>query len=171
MVDINEQYPLDKNETDYIASLLGVGYSKNPNYIMSTDFLVTYSDGHKEAISVKPNKKALENKRKFNNTCIEKVYWENHGIKFRMAYSDNIDRRITDNIRLVTRYYDPDSVIDNITAMKHLIATKRFAIELNQIIDYKALAESIINDEIMNKIEKEKQMNKRKKLVDDIFGK
>ncbi|MDD6588326.1 MAG: TnsA endonuclease N-terminal domain-containing protein [Anaerobutyricum hallii] len=170
VIDINEQYPLDKEKTDYIASLLGFGYSKNPDYIMSTDFLVTYSDGHKEAISVKPNRKALENKKKFNKICIEKAYWENQGIKFRMAYSDNIDRRVTDNIRLVTRYYDPNTVTDHITAIKHLIATKQFVIELNQIIDYKALAESIITDEVMGIIEKEKQMSMRKKLIDDIFS-
>lgn len=166
--DINEQFPLNKKETDSIAATFGFGYSKNPNYIMSTDFLVTYADGHKEAISVKPNEKFMENKKKLNKTIVEKTYWESKGVAFRMAYSDKIDRKVTDNIRLVTRYYDPDDVTDEISAIKHLIATKQFDIELDQVIDFKALAEANITDEIMKSIEIEKKNKERKYLLDEI---
>lgn len=153
--DINEQYPLNKEVTDMICKKCGWNASKNPNYVKTTDFLVRYKDGSRHAFSVKPNDRALNSVAVCRSLIVEKIYWGLQKVPWDIIYSDNIDHRLTDNIRLVTRYYDIRYVHNKVSAMKFLIARKIFSMSLKEllhVIDYKELADANITDELYEKI-------------------
>ncbi|MCH4296134.1 TnsA endonuclease N-terminal domain-containing protein [Shewanella sp. 3B26] len=91
VIDIREQFPLLPLALSIkIAQTLGVDHPKNPNRkdgtpnVMTTDFLLTRTDGFKkwyEAVSVKPQEQ-LRDKRTVEKLEIERLWWQLLGIPF-----------------------------------------------------------------------------------------
>jgi hypothetical protein len=92
VIDIRENYPLPRQETQLIAKEIGVKhpvYPKNRNpLVMSTDFVLTLDDpeNQTEAVSIKPSKMVDPENRRANRVLekllIEKIYWERRGINW-----------------------------------------------------------------------------------------
>lgn len=128
-VDIREQFPLDNKITVQIAKELGIKHPRKESYIMTTDFIVTKSNGSLMAYSIKPTKDIDE--RTLQTLCIEKLYWDKRHVPFQLLFSDEVNKIYASNIRLVTEYYNVESVFDNVSYLKHLIATKKIAVDLS----------------------------------------
>lgn len=105
VLDINEQVPLNRDETYRIACEMGVKHPLNLDgheYIMTTDFLVTFATPHgpvKRAYSVKYG--PVEDKRTLEKQEIEKRYWESKGIPWMIITRDDIDMTFITNVLAV----------------------------------------------------------------------
>ena len=134
-IDIREQYPLDYIKTCKIAERFGF---KNPQHIMTTDFLVTKADGKSVAYSVKTN--SDQKKRQLDLLCIEKYYWISRGVDYQLLLKTDANRTLAGNVRLVTEFYDADRVFDEISAIKHKIAIKEYPVDMeSELFDEAAL--------------------------------
>ena len=134
-IDIREQYPLDYIKTCKIAERFGF---KNPQHIMTTDFLVTKADGKSVAYSVKTNSDLK--KRQLELLCIEKYYWISRGVDYQLLLKTDANRTLAGNVRLVTEFYDADRVFDEISAIKHKIAIKEYPVDMeSELFDEAAL--------------------------------
>lgn len=148
VVDIREQFPLELESTLAIADELGIKHPKNRSTRMTSDLLVDYADGHQEVYSVKRNKKEVENSRTEEKLKIEQLYWNLKGIPFYLTYTDDLNLSYVTNIRLAVEFYNKNDVFDEISQIKHLIATKQLQIDLSkELIDYGKLREEIANGE------------------------
>ena len=130
--DIREQFPLDMPEVDRIADEMGIARPKSPNFVMTTDFLVTKSDGKLVAYSVKNDRNLT--KRTLELLCVEKAYWLSKGIPFELLFKEDVNRIFATNIRLVTEFYDKNKVFDELSNWKHLIATKQIEYDMEKEI-------------------------------------
>lgn len=152
VADIREQYPLPLEETVAIAHSLGVRHPKNEKTRMTTDLLVTFEDGTLEAYSVKSTRKDADINlvknlkeretvaRTAEKLLIEKVYWNNQGVKWRLVFKDELNPIEISNIRRVVVYYDRSRVHDSISEVKHRIATKQLLVNMSEEIDFLRLA-------------------------------
>ncbi len=135
--DIREQFPLDYEDTVSIAENMNI---KPPQDIMTTDMLVTKSNGALIAYSVKASNNL--SKRQLELLCIEKQYWINKGIDYHLVFKSDLNRVYASNIRLVTEFYDASRVFDTISALKHKIAIKEIAVDMEtKLLDTEALNE------------------------------
>ena len=145
-VDIREQYPLDRDTTIKIAEENGFQYPKRKDYIMTTDFLITERSGKLHAYSVKTDKNL--NERTLQLLCIEKLYWNKQGVPYTLLYKTEVNKILVSNIRIVTEFYDSKRVFDEISAIKHKIATKEIKTDLEAKIltsdDYLRLMEEML---------------------------
>lgn len=122
-VDIREQFPLERDITEDIASDYGIKHpGKDKDYIMTTDFLVTKDNGKEIAYSVKVSRDLSE--RELQILCIEKLYWANKGIGFKMLFKTDVNLMMVRNIRIVVPFYNVSNVFDDISEIKHKIAVK-----------------------------------------------
>ena len=135
VVDIREQYPLNRTVTKMIADILEISHPyPNTGYCMTTDFLVTESDGRYHAYAVKYSKKSIDAKE-YRWLAIEAAYWKKLGIRFDLVYGEDISDKFVNNIRAVVEYYDSKNVVDLVTDIKHKIATKKYRFDmLNDVI-------------------------------------
>lgn len=138
--DIREQYPLELFRTISIARQHGFIHPRNGSEysVMTTDFLVDLVDGKRIAISCKPNADNLT-KRDNEKLFIEKTYWEDMGTNWYLFETDMIPRTYARNILDVFQYYDEKKVHDSFSKAKHLVATKQLIIDMNDVIDWKAV--------------------------------
>lgn len=130
VADIQEQYPLDLSETTRICEELGLAHPRKGEESMTTDFLVTYTDGHKEAHSVKTSRKALESKTTVKNLYIEQMYWELQGVEFKLVFKNELNTILAENIRMCAPYYDISNVHDKYDFVKHCLITKLLSVDL-----------------------------------------
>ena len=141
-LDIQEQFPLDLNDTIRIAQNNNITHPhfKNETSIMTTDFLVTMPYG-KIAYSLKNNKtETLKNTRTLEKLYIEKIYWNERNIPYKLVFKENLNQTFVDNIRRIVIYYKFDDVFDNVSYFMHLIATKKISIDLEtQVVNFKEL--------------------------------
>lgn len=138
VVDINEQYPLDRNKTDRIAKALSI---KPPSLFhdaeecMTTDFLVSYSLGNtikKIAYSVKDKYEQVfgdssnpDVKRLIEKQSIEMSYWKLQGIDFKIVFGDkDINKILARNIALIVNHYNFKNVHTIYEFMCYLLAHK-----------------------------------------------
>ncbi|WP_439147098.1 TnsA endonuclease N-terminal domain-containing protein [Vibrio sp.] len=109
VTDIREQFPLLPLTLSLkISKLLDVEHPKHPitkaPIIMTTDFLLTCSDGKRiwyEAVSVKPSEK-LSDKRTAEKLDIERVWWELLGIPFHIFCLSELNQINSKNIQWIT---------------------------------------------------------------------
>ncbi|NGZ67579.1 heteromeric transposase endonuclease subunit TnsA [Vibrio aestuarianus subsp. cardii] len=109
VTDIREQFPLLPLTLSLkISKLLDVEHPKHPitkaPIIMTTDFLLTCSDGKRiwyEAVSVKPSEK-LSDKRTAEKLDIERVWWELLGIPFHIFCLSELNQIKSKNIQWIT---------------------------------------------------------------------
>lgn len=144
VVDIREQFPLDLEATLHIAKNLHIRHPKNKNTRMTSDFLVDYLDGRQVVYSVKRSRSDIEEPRTKEKLLIEKVYWNQRGIDFVMIYAEELNISYVTNIRIVTEFYNLEDVFDDISMIKHLIATRQIAVDLTcGLIDFSKLKKEL----------------------------
>ena len=134
-IDICEQYPLSSVATNDIREELGFRKVNNPEFVMTSDFLVLKEDGSYEAYSVKYSRELLTDKEK-RNILIEKKYWESRGVAFSVIYKEDIDRTFCNNIRMMVAYYDKANVFDAVSEFRHRVAVKEIAVDMKTKLIY-----------------------------------
>lgn len=146
VIDINEQFPLDRNKTERIAAALSIRHpllGHDPEERMTTDFLVTKADGNKTkkiAYSVKDRYEQLfgnpdnpEIKRLVEKQIIEMSYWKLQGIDFKVIFADrDINKILARNIELVVNHYDLKQVRTIYEFMCYLIAHKFIEVPMDK---------------------------------------
>lgn len=132
VVDIREQYPLDLNDTVEIANKLEIMHPHDENTRMTTDLLVTKTDGSYEAYSIKTNKEELvNNPRTAEKIYIEKLYWKSRGIPFFIRFKDDVNTTLVKNIMDVVSCYDPNKCYSIEDVIRYKIATKQIILDLS----------------------------------------
>ncbi len=139
-INIQEQFPLDMKKMNKIFEQLGISKIKNSKFIMSTDFLVTKRDGSKIAYSVKNDRKL--NRRTLELLTVEKTYWMTQNIQYELLFKEDVNQILSDNIRLIVEFYNPERVVDDVSKAKHLLATKKVHADLSsRVLDVDYLKE------------------------------
>lgn len=155
VLDINEQYPLDRKITARIAASLGVKHPVPPNdpdECMTTDFRVKYLDESGKvkykAYSVKDSYNQvfgdLQNpdvKRLVEKQSVEMSYWRLQGIPFKIVFGDrDINKTLAMNISVVVEYYDLSKVHTPQEFLCYLIAHKHIQVDMgNTVLDIQKL--------------------------------
>ena len=137
VIDIREQYPLALDATRSICKSLGFRHPGNGH--MTTDFLVDYRDGTRKAFSIKDDPSALSDPRTVEKQYVEMEYWKTAGIPFYILYKSDLDRTTIHNIMDVISCYSRDSVFDEFSQIRHMIAHKIISVNMSKRIDYPAL--------------------------------
>ena len=151
--DIREQYPLDLETTVALAKELAIRHPKNNSTRMTSDLLVDYANEIQEVYSIKRSAQDLENPRTREKLLLEELYWTRQGIKFQTVLTETLDVSTVTNIRLVVEFYKLEDVYDEISFIKHLIATKQIQVDLTKgLIDYSELRKGLALDENYNSI-------------------
>lgn len=96
---------------------------------MTTDFLVTKRNGSKIACSVKNDRKL--NRRTLELLTAEKTYWITQNIPYKLLFKEDVNQILSDNIRLIVEFYNPERVVDDVSKAKHLLATKKVHADLS----------------------------------------
>lgn len=147
VLDIREQFPLNIEETKRIARDMGI---RHPPCTMTTDLLVT-KDNSYIAYSVKSSRRdtdytlsdSAEEQRTIQRTAeklaIEKSYWLKRGIEWKLVFKEDLNPIYIDNIRRAVVYYNEQSVHDDVSRIKHLIATKAISVDMEHSLDYRSL--------------------------------
>ena len=124
------QVRLVLEETNYIARRFHVRPASNGKRSMTTDFLVEFMDGRKIAVSYKNSEKDIEDRRTLEKLNIEKVYWEQIEIPYLICFRKDINPILVDNIRLVVPFFREESIYDDLTMVRHLIATHQLEVDM-----------------------------------------
>lgn len=111
VIDIKEQYPLDRRETFEIAALCGIKHPTDQHtgtlLVISTDLLVTYRVGDEIitiAIAVK-EATDLENKRILEKLEIERQYWNRRGVTWRITTNVQVKDNFSKNLAWMLGFY------------------------------------------------------------------
>lgn len=148
VADILEQYPLDLSKTVALAEAYGIRHPKDTRTRMTTDFLIIMKDGTRNAISVKSDERDLKNKRTVEKLFLEKTFWKNEGVPFVIMLKSKVNMTKVHNIRMVTEFYDPDRVFDDVSALKHLIARRIIPADMESaLLDYQKMLRE--NDKVV----------------------
>lgn len=59
---------------------------------------------------------------------VEMHYWKTQGIPYELVFKESLNVVLFNNIRQVVEYYSVKRVHDDISVLKHLIATRRIVI-------------------------------------------
>jgi len=117
VVDVREQFPLDRDITRRIAKEMGVAHPMDPrtrtDIVMTTDFLVDKRVGNKIieiARSVK-SKTDLDDPRTIEKQEIERRYWELKNIDWRMYIDTDIPEKRVENLRLLYEMKSFDGLV------------------------------------------------------------
>lgn len=112
VTDVREQFPLfPVSETEQLAHRLNVQHPRtigtNISNVMTTDFLITLQQNDKtilEARSVKYSHD-LENRRTLEKQAIEREYWAERGIPWKLVTEESISTIKANNIKKLLGYY------------------------------------------------------------------
>jgi hypothetical protein len=117
VVDVREQFPLDRDITRKIANEMGVVHPMDPktrtDIVMTTDFLIDIRVGNKTieiARSVK-SKTDIDNPRTIEKQEIERRYWELKNIDWRMFIDTDIPKKRVENLRLLYEMKSFDGLV------------------------------------------------------------
>lgn len=156
VIQIREQMMMNKEIIDSICAEKGY---KAPQHILSTDFLVDLKNGKHVAYSIKSsrnefdrysNKYRLRPDRYRNlimRQLIEKEYWEKHGIEFYIVFKEELNHAYAKNIETCMKFYKRETVFDEESLLKHLIAHKLLKLPMEKgDINFSALAKTMSNE-------------------------
>jgi hypothetical protein len=117
VIDIKEQYPLNRNSTVEIAEKLNIKHPKYPNSdvttVLTTDFVIKVADkqGYKTYARTVKMSKDLEKRRTIEKLEIERVYWENRGIDWGIITENEINKYFAKNMEYIhSSYFLPDDL-------------------------------------------------------------
>ncbi|KAF6509299.1 Tn7-like transposition protein A [Geobacillus stearothermophilus] len=107
VTDIREQYPLPLEATIEIADKLGIKHPAVPKTqeraVMTTDFLIdVYHNDQPKLLarSIKPSTELASN-RVIEKIMIEKTYWEEQGIDFKVVTEREIPMILSKNVEFI----------------------------------------------------------------------
>jgi hypothetical protein len=133
VIDIREQFPLNRIDTIEISSSLNIPHPIDSNtktpIVMTTDFFITLLDNGEIsylARTIKPSDK-FEDPRIIEKFDIEKAYWEKQGINFGFVTEAELDSVFAANIQYIHKNYYLDNEEDMWTCnlfLKFLIKSK-----------------------------------------------
>lgn len=109
ITDIQEQFPLlDVLDTVRIAEHAGIRHPRDPKshypYVLTSDFVLTTQNGH-FVCSIKESK-ALKNPRTLEKLEIERRYWKERGIDWKIVTEKDINFDRARNIEWIFRSAD-----------------------------------------------------------------
>ncbi|WP_232353991.1 TnsA endonuclease N-terminal domain-containing protein [[Bacillus] enclensis] len=114
VIDIREQFPLDRAKTLKIADKKQINHSidktNSTPIVMTTDFLITVKDKmgiNFIARTIKPKEK-LNDKRVIEKLEIERQYWEDEGVDWGIVSESDIPSNLTSNIEIIHHNFDID---------------------------------------------------------------
>lgn len=108
-IDIREQYPLPINDTLDICAQLGIQHPQMHGFLklVSTDLLIDFISGHQLAVSVKPSSE-LSKPRIMEKLQIEKAYWENRDVEWRIFTEREVTDGMRENLMWIQPYLSPE---------------------------------------------------------------
>lgn len=125
VIDIREQFPLDRGVTIAIAQECGIKHSvdiktKTP-IVMTTDFFLTVREGKQLIYKARTLKlsKDLNNKRIIEKFEIERLYWERQGVDWSIVTEQEIPADLVNNLKYIKQSYDLEE-----TALAQLFLTE-----------------------------------------------
>ncbi|WP_317853404.1 TnsA endonuclease N-terminal domain-containing protein [Lysinibacillus sphaericus] len=128
VIDIREQFPIDRELTFKIAEEKGISHPidniSNTIIPMTTDFLITLIKNKSRvylARTVKPCKD-LEEPRIIEKFEIEREYWEKKGIDWGIITERELPTGLVKNIQWIHKFYFLDSKEDELLALEFLKA-------------------------------------------------
>lgn len=135
VVELYEQFPLQKEEVTVICHRLGVrDYSK----ILSTDFLVRLKGNAYVAVSVKDNRdvydpqKNKQYKKDIQRLYVDKIYWgENYNIPVKALFGDEMNDIYVNNVKNIMHFYDRRFITNKASKLKFLLAHRVISIPLD----------------------------------------
>ena len=118
VIDIKEQYPLPRGNTNLIAETLGISHPYDSQTgvktVLTTDFLLTMKIGNKVFNLARTIKQAkdLENYRVIEKFEIERRYWKEHKTSWGIVTDEEINKYevFARNIINAREYYSLDNV-------------------------------------------------------------
>ena len=109
IADIREQFPLRLKETLQLSARMNIRHPFLPGcdfpFVMTTDFLLTMDDGSFRAYAVKSSDD-LDNKRTVQKLMLEKAFWEQENVRWKIITEKEINRDKAANLRWL--YYGDD---------------------------------------------------------------
>ena len=137
VADIREQIPLELERTLKIADTFGIKHPHNRSTRMTTDLLVTRTNGALEAYSIKANRSVLENERTIQKLRLEQAYWETQGVAFHIRFKDEVNKTYVQNIMDVVSCYDIQRVQTSQDLIRYQIAHKTIQPDMkSKLLDY-----------------------------------
>lgn len=131
VVEVREQVVLDLDLTLQLAKEYGIKHPYSKMHHMTTNFFVLYKDERAVAYSIKDNKKRIKDKRTAEILFLEKKYWERKNVLYEIRFKEDMDVIKAENIRICSYYWDPKTVVDEVSCLKHMII--HHEIELDQL--------------------------------------
>lgn len=111
VIDIREQFPIDRESTLKIASEKNIDHSietvNQTPIVMTTDFLITSRVENKTILiarSIKPSKE-LEDPRVIQKLEIERQYWEDRDVEWALIDEKVMSAEFTSNMKYIHGYY------------------------------------------------------------------
>ncbi|OSX93868.1 hypothetical protein BTJ45_01932 [Bacillus mycoides] len=113
VIDIREQFPLDREITLKIADKLNIKHpvDKQTSIVMTTDFFLTVRDDKGIAYKARTIKGSndLNNTRIIEKFEIERVYWEEQGIEWGIVTELEYPNVLLGNLRFLHQNYEVDN--------------------------------------------------------------
>ena len=115
-----------------------------PQHVLSTDFLITYTDGNRIAYSVKSDRRVFDPESPENRKhpkryerllirqFIEKEYWKMHGIGYQIVFRDELNQTLARNAAACLAFYDPIHAMDEEAMLKCLLVRKVIRMPMDQ---------------------------------------
>ena len=133
IIDIREQFPLELCITQKIAESFGIIHPRDAgeDIVMTTDLLLTMTDGTEIAINIKDSKTEIDKRRNKEKALIEKYYWQVHkNIKYYRVCSKDFNKILCKNLELINVYYSDKNVCDQSSYFAHQIMRKKILVDL-----------------------------------------
>ena len=111
VVDIREQFPLDRDLTYRIAKQAGIKHpvtSDGTPYVFTTDFLLVIGHGENRKLVARTFKQTadLENRRVLEKFEVERRYWEMKGVDWGIVTEDQLNPVLINNVEAVRGFLD-----------------------------------------------------------------
>jgi len=142
VVDIREQFPLDREETQAIAERAGIRYPVDSHtrvpLVQTTDFLVDYvvaGERRRIAYAVKPVE-ALSEKRKAELLELERLYWQARNVSWCIVTPEQIPKALTRNIAWVHNYVE----LDDLSQPYPGYYAEKATLVLNEIVSWRGIS-------------------------------
>lgn len=124
VLDIREQFPLNREETLRIAEKLNIRHPMDSSVVsvMTTDFLVSVKDKGKTkylARAIKPASE-LEKERVIEKLEIERVYWEENNVDWAIVTELDLPKEFAKNVSWVHNFIQLPNKDDHIIALLFL---------------------------------------------------
>lgn len=140
--EIREQHILFPSLAAKAAVMLGI---RVPERILSNDILALYKDGNITAFSVKSDRKEMNpdtrsGRAVIRRMALEQLHWEMLGVRFRIVFTEEMDRKRAVNIASAMSCYDSTWVETPDQMYKWLIAHHIVEPDMSQTIAFAKVA-------------------------------